>query len=94
MNQGTTDPGMSRKACQMARNNTPASNSDDNEEYYVIPILEGSNYAEHDADHLFCDDPFCPCHEDQENLGQLQSWYNAGEIGTVDGDLIYRGRTI
>jgi hypothetical protein len=78
----------------MNRNSTSVSTNNDDEEYYVYPTLPGSNYTEHDEDHLFCDDPSCPCHEDEENMGQLQNWYNNGEIGSVDGDLIYRGRTI
>lgn len=75
---------------------TPGTSSGQNSEgeYYVYPIIQGSNYVEHDEDHLFCDDPTCPCHEDQDNLDQLQGWYDNGEIGSVDGDLIYRGRTI
>lgn len=65
------------------------------EEYYVYPVLEGSDYREHTTDHPFCDDVAgCPCHEDEENLQTLQNWYNDGLIGETDGDLIYRGRTL
>jgi hypothetical protein len=65
-----------------------------NDEYYVYPILEGTDYREHTEDHLFCDDPTCPCHEDEENQQTLQEWYDDGLIGSVDGDNIYHGRTI
>ena len=75
----------------MARNKPESTND---EEYYVYPTLEGSNYTEHDADHLFCDDPTCPCHEDSDNLETLQEWYSEGLIGSMDGENIYRGRTI
>ena len=64
------------------------------EEYSVYPVLEGTDYREHTEDHLFCDDPTCPCHEDSENQEQLTGWYNDGLIGSGDGDNIYHGRTI
>lgn len=64
-------------------------------EYYVYPITEGADWTEHNADRLFCDDTqSCPCHEDADNLEQLQEWYADGLIGTVDGDLIWRGKTV
>lgn len=64
------------------------------EEYYVYPVLEGTDYREHTEEHLFCDDPTCPCREDGENQEKLAGWYNEGLIGPVDGDLIYHGKTI
>lgn len=63
-------------------------------EDYIYPVLQGTDYREHTADHLFCDDESCPCHEDDENLAQLNEWYQEGLIGAVDGENIYRGRTI
>lgn len=62
-------------------------------EYYVYPTVD-VDQREHTNDHPFCDDSTCPCHEDRENLATLQGWYNDGLIGEVDGDLIYRGKTI
>jgi len=72
------------------------------EEYYVYPVLPGTDYREHTEEHPFCEDfgdeqegrPGCPCHEDEANLQQLQQWYDEGLIGATDGELIYRGRTI
>jgi hypothetical protein len=64
------------------------------QEYYVYPILEGTDWREHTEDHRFCDDPSCPCHEDEENQETLQQWYDEGLIGASDGDLISRGHTI
>ncbi len=77
----------------MAKQNSKPTPNDE-QEYYVYPVMEGTNYTEHDANHPFCDDLTCPCHEDGENLQTLQGWYNDGLIGSVDGDTIYRGRTI
>ncbi len=62
------------------------------EEYYVYPA--SVDQPVHTADHLFCDDDTCPCHEDEENLQTLQGWYDNGLLGATDGDLLYRGRTI
>lgn len=62
------------------------------EEYYVY--AGNPDEPIHTADHLFCEDGECPCHEDEENLATLQGWYDDGLIGAVDGDLIYHGRTI
>jgi hypothetical protein len=65
-----------------------------NQEYSVYPVLEGTDWREHTDEHLFCDDPNCPCHEDKENQETLQQWYDEGLIDASDGDLIYRGHTI
>lgn len=64
------------------------------EEYYVYPVVEGADYREHTEDHPFCTEDDCPCHEDDENQKQLTRWYNEGLIGSVDGDLIYHGKTM
>lgn len=70
----------------------------DGEEYYAYPVWQGKAFSEHDADHPFCNDlgdgKDCPCREDEENQELLQQWYDDGLIGSVDGDLIYRGKTI
>ena len=77
----------------MARNHYQAEQNEE-EEYYVYPVMEGTDYREHTADHPFCDDPTCPCKEDPENRQTLQGWYDEGLISAADGELIYRGRTI
>lgn len=64
------------------------------EEYYVYPILDGTDYREHTPEHPFCGDMSCPCHEDAGNMADLAQAHADGLIGSVDGDLIYRGRTI
>lgn len=65
---------------------------DEDEEYYVYPV--DPSMGLHNADHLFCDDPTCPCHEDQDNMATLQGWYDEGLIGESDGKKIYRGQTL
>jgi hypothetical protein len=64
------------------------------DEYYVYPVLSGTDYREHTPDHPFCGDDDCPCHEDEGNLELLNEWYQGGLIGSVDGDHIYHGRVI
>ena len=66
----------------------------EDQEYYVYPVLPGTDYRIHTNDHPFCDELGCPCHEDEENQATLQNWYDSELVGSVDGDLIYRGRTI
>jgi hypothetical protein len=64
------------------------------DEYYVIPILEGTDYRIHTDDHPFCDDMSCPCHEDPENVETLGQAYADGLASTGDADRIYRGKTL
>lgn len=64
------------------------------DEHYIYPVLPGTDYREHTPEHPFCSEDDCPCREDEENMAQLQDWYNEGLIGSVDGDLIYHGRTL
>ncbi len=52
------------------------------------------DYEDHTEARPFCWEDNCPCHEDQSNLDRLQTWYDEGLIGAVDGDNIYHGRTI
>jgi len=63
-------------------------------EYYVYPVLEGSDYREHCPGHEFCDDLSCPCHEDQDNIDQLDGYYQQGLVSSQDADNIYRGQTL
>ncbi|MGH2507349.1 MAG: hypothetical protein ACRDHZ_08080 [Ktedonobacteraceae bacterium] len=63
-------------------------------EEYIYPVLPGTDYREHTEDRPFCGDEDCPCHEDDENMAQLNEWYQDGLIGSVDGDNIYRGRIV
>ena len=79
------------------RLSTPSESTDNDEieEYYVIPILDGTDYREHTPDHPFCDDvEGCPCHEDQEAIEELNGYYQDGLVSASDADNIYRGKTL
>lgn len=67
---------------------------DEDQEYYVYPVLEGSDYREHTTDHPFCGDMTCPCHEDQDNIEELNGYHQEGLVSTGDADNIYHGRTL
>jgi hypothetical protein len=69
----------------------PQKPQPEEEEYYVIPIFD---QAVHTEDHLFCDDLSCPCHSDQDNINELNGYYQEGLVSSTDADNIYRGRTI
>jgi hypothetical protein len=75
-----------------------ATQRNNDDECYVYPVWEGKAFSEHDEDHPFCNDlgsgQDCPCRDDEENRELLQDWYDNGLIGSVDGDLIYHGKTI
>jgi len=58
-----------------------------------IPYEEGDEPV-HTDDHLFCDDPMCPCHEESAFTEQVQSWISDGLITTEDADRLYRGMTL
>ncbi len=64
------------------------------DEYYVYPVLPGTDYRQHTESRPFCHESDCQCHEDEENLKLPQQWYNDGLLGAVDGDHLYHGRTI
>ena len=67
---------------------------DPDEEYYVYPILDGTDYREHTDDHPFCDDPTCPCKENQDAIGELNGHYQEGLVSSADADRISRGHTL
>lgn len=75
----------------MATKTVPAQQSDESEEYYVIPIFD---QPVHTSGHPFCDDMSCPCHEDQGNIDELNSYHQEGLVSTQDADNIYRGKTL
>lgn len=62
-------------------------------EYTVWPDASLPAYSEH-ADHTFCYDMSCPCHENLENINQLGDAVSDGLASTGDADRIYRGRTV
>ncbi len=46
------------------------------------------------AEHMFCTDMACPCHEDSDEIGLLNTFYQDGEVSVEDADRIFRGRTV
>jgi hypothetical protein len=58
-----------------------------------IPYEEGDEII-HTDDHLFCDDPTCPCHEENDSIEQVQTWISDGLITAEDADRLYRGMTV
>ncbi len=48
----------------------------------------------HTEGYPFCDDSECPCHQDGEQLDQLNWQYREGLVSTGDMMNIYQGRTV
>jgi hypothetical protein len=72
---------------------TPPAKTDitsDEEEYYVEPV----DVPIHTAEHHFCDDMTCPCHEDSDNIGALGEAVQEGHATTEEADRIYRGKNV
>ena len=63
------------------------------DEYYVVPMIPVDETI-HSADHPFCDDMTCPCHEDSDAVGELNGYHQDGLVSTNDADRIYRGKTL
>ena len=68
----------------------PLTPDTEDTEYYVYPT---SDYQEHTAEHPFCADPTCPCHEDQEAIAKVNEAYQAGEVTAEEASSIVQGRT-
>jgi hypothetical protein len=62
-----------------------------NEEYYAIPVYPVDSII-HDEENPFCDDPTCPCHEDEGAIGQVDEMYQDGIITADDATEIVKGR--
>ena len=60
------------------------------DEYYVTPV----DPTIHTDDNPFCDDMSCPCHENQDDVNDLNDAVQDGLASTQDADNIYHGRTI
>lgn len=52
------------------------------------------NNPDNHAEHQFCTDMSCPCHDDQDEIGLLESFRQDGEVSTDDANRIYRGQTL
>jgi hypothetical protein len=76
----------------MSRTTTPTP--DPSDDCYVYPVLEGTDWREHTDGHEFCDDPTCPCKQDQEAIDSLNGYYQDGLVSAADADRIYQGHTL
>lgn len=67
----------------------------DGDEYYVYPVMEGTDWREHTPERPFCSDVSeCPCHTDAGNLADLKEWYDEGLVTPEEVTIIWNGRTI
>ena len=46
------------------------------------------------AIHQFCTDSSCNCHEDEDEIALINTFYQDGEVSEADRDRIYRGGTV
>lgn len=60
-------------------------------EEYEVDIVD---VQIHTAEHPFCDDMTCPCHEDGDLIEALGEAVQEGFASVGDADRIYRGRTV
>ncbi len=59
-------------------------------EYTVVPSIASDGI--HTDESPFCSDASCPCHEDQDAIGNLYQHWQDGEVSDQDRDNIYHGR--
>jgi hypothetical protein len=57
-----------------------------------IPIIESDMI--HTAEHPFCPDPACPCHEDQELIQDVQTTYVEGLVTSDEATRIVEGMSL
>lgn len=53
------------------------STSSNDDEYYAVPTVPVDDLV-HTAEHPFCSDNTCPCHEDEEEIGKVNEDYQEG----------------
>ena len=58
-----------------------------------IPVIPTDNIL-HTADHPFCFDPSCGCHEDQELIAPVNQAYLNGELTSQEATNIVNGKTV
>jgi hypothetical protein len=71
--------------------NTIPTNTNDDEEYYVLPAIE-SPFIHNNTG--FCYDMDHECHENQESIHQLHRDHQDGLVSDTDRDNIYQGKTL
>jgi hypothetical protein len=58
----------------------------------VVPVEEGDIL--HTAEHPFCPDPDCPCHEDQTLIAGVNDAYMQGLVTLDEATRIVEGRSL
>jgi hypothetical protein len=69
---------------------TSANNDDDNEEVYTVELVDA---PQHTPGHM-CWDSTCPCHEDQEIIGQVNQHVQDGLLTPDNATDIVKGRNV
>lgn len=95
-NQGTETPGLSRKkGLSMSISGRKHAEQPDNDfpswGDNFIPVVP-VEHAAHTPETPFCEDPTCPCHEDEDAVEMVNEAYQGGLITTQDATDIVKGR--
>ena len=56
----------------------------------VVPV----DVVIHTESHPFCWDDSCPCHTDEQAIGQVKEQYDNGLITAEEVELIIKGKTL
>ncbi|MDQ2905837.1 MAG: hypothetical protein M3Y81_20130 [Chloroflexota bacterium] len=64
------------------------------EEYTVIPVIPLEDPLVHTPTHPFCDDPRCPCHEEQAFILPVYDQYQEGLLTKQEATNIVNGKTV
>ena len=59
-----------------------------------IPVIPIENDALHTADHPFCPDEICLCHDDQELLTAINAFVQSGTLTPDEATAFIQGRTV
>ncbi len=70
-----------------------SSQSEDDDEYTAVPVIP-VDYVEHTSENPFCSDPFCPCHEDEEAIAQVNQAYQDGLLTSEEATDFVNGKTL
>ncbi len=74
-----------------ANPNQSVPSQDDEEEYYVVPVIL-VDYRYHTNEHPECFDPDCNCH--QQRIADLTQAYQDGLVSPDDATRIASGKTV
>ena len=62
-------------------------------EEYIWPEGDDFQHSEH-AEHAFCYDLTCPCHDNQDSINNLHQAHQDGLVTDRERDNIYRGKGV